>query len=161
MWSTWFSVLTRYRMGPCASASARIATALVGSCGVSMTTTPSDVATKLGLQPRSLLVVKTFEVTRSNSRAAVGMSGLLAWSGWVLLRGGQAAVDAEHLPGHERRGIGDEEDRGADQVVRGTHPAERDAVDDAGLEVGVAEERCDLRRVDEGRHDRVDTDPVL
>jgi hypothetical protein len=45
MWSTWCSVLTTYRIGPCSSASRRIATALVGSCGVSMTTTPADVTT--------------------------------------------------------------------------------------------------------------------
>jgi hypothetical protein len=34
-----------------------------------------------------------------------------------LLGRGQAAVDAEHLPGHERRGVGDEEDRGTDRSV--------------------------------------------
>ena len=52
-------------MAPWDSASRRIATARVGSCGVSMTTTPSEVVTKLGLQPRSRVVVKTFGVTRS------------------------------------------------------------------------------------------------
>jgi len=34
-----------------------MATARVGSCGVSMATTPSEVTTKLGLQPRSRVVV--------------------------------------------------------------------------------------------------------
>ena len=89
MWSTWCSVLTRNRIGPCASASARIATAFVGSCGVSMTTTPSDVVTKLGLQPRSFVVVKTFAVTCSIIDIVVGVSSLLGR--------GQAAVDPEDL----------------------------------------------------------------
>ena len=44
------STIMRYGMS-------RIATAFVGSWGVSMTTTPSAVVTKLGLQPRSLVLV--------------------------------------------------------------------------------------------------------
>src|SRR5262245_35291272 len=104
MWSTWCSVLTRNRIGPFASAWARIATAFVGSCGVSMTTTPSDVVTKLGLQPRSFVVVNTFPVTDSIID--------IDWSSFLLGRG-QAAVDPEHLPGDERRGVGAQEDRGA------------------------------------------------
>ena len=39
-------------------------------------------------------------------------------------------------------------------------PPERDPVDDAGLELRVGEQRRDLGRVDEGRHDRVDADAV-
>jgi hypothetical protein len=40
---------------------------LVGSCGVSITTTPSEVTTKLGLQPRSFVLVNTLGVTCSIS----------------------------------------------------------------------------------------------
>src|SRR3954453_18745943 len=63
MWSTWCSVLITKRTGPCFSASWRIATALVGSWGVSTTTTPAEVTTKLGLQPRISVEVKTLGVT--------------------------------------------------------------------------------------------------
>ena len=58
MWSTWCSVLTRYWIGPCCSTASRIATAFVGSCGVSMTTGPFDVSTKIGLQPRTFVSVE-------------------------------------------------------------------------------------------------------
>jgi hypothetical protein len=34
-----------------------MATARVGSCGVSMTTVPAEVTTKLGLQPRTVVSV--------------------------------------------------------------------------------------------------------
>src|SRR5260370_39660468 len=67
MWSTWCSVLMTYRIAPRDSASRRILTALLGSCGVSTTTTPSEVTTRLGLQPRSLVVVNTFSVTCSTA----------------------------------------------------------------------------------------------
>src|SRR5258708_31799572 len=67
MWSTWCSVLITYRIAPRDSASRRILTALLGSCGVSTTTTPSEVTTRLGLQPRSLVVVNTFSVTCSTA----------------------------------------------------------------------------------------------
>ena len=77
------------------------------------------------------------------------------------MRGGQPAVDAKDLAGHERRGVGAQEDRGPDEVLRLADAAERDAVDDASLEVRVAEQRRDLRGVDEGRLDRVDADAVL
>src|SRR5258707_4338664 len=67
MWATWCSVLMTYRMAPRDSASRRILTALLGSCGVSTTTTPSEVTTRLGLQPRILVVVNTFSVTCSTA----------------------------------------------------------------------------------------------
>src|SRR5260370_23247119 len=67
MWSTWCSVLMTYRIAPRDSASRRILTALLGSCGVSTTTTPSEVTTRLGLQPRRLVVVNTFSVTCSTA----------------------------------------------------------------------------------------------
>src|SRR3954452_4066272 len=63
MWSTWCSVLMTYRIGPWDSASSRMATALVGSCGVSTMTTPSSVSTMLGLQPRIVVSVQTLLVT--------------------------------------------------------------------------------------------------
>src|SRR6478609_12240063 len=50
-----------------------------------MTTTPPDVVTKLGLQPRSFVVVKTFGVTGSSSSVAVGIGGLLVGY-WVAVR---------------------------------------------------------------------------
>src|SRR5258708_35790870 len=56
-----------YWIGPRDSASPRILTALLGSCGVSTTTTPSEVTTRLGLQPRILVVVNTFSVTCSTA----------------------------------------------------------------------------------------------
>src|SRR5450756_2522554 len=134
----------RYRIGPCASASFRISTAFVGSCGVSITTTPSEVVTKLGLEPRSFVFVKTFGVTFSMS-----MSGDLRG----LLGGGQAPVDAEDLARDERGGVRAEEDRRAGQVARRADASQRDAADDTGLEGRVVEEHRDLRRVDEGRRD--------
>src|SRR3954467_9719841 len=100
MWSTRFSVLMRQRIRPCDSASFRIATALVGSCGVSMTTTPSDVTTKLGLQPRSFVVVKTLAVTRSIIEAAGAVALMRSGSSGLLGRG-QAAVDRQDVAGHE------------------------------------------------------------
>src|SRR6478672_11495518 len=116
MWSTWFSVLLRYRIWPCRSAASRMATAFGGSCGVSMTTTPSDVTTKLGLQPRRLVVVKTLGVTRSIIETACCM-GSCAPRGvrrrlrvvW-LLRGGEATVDRQDVPGYEGGCVRDEED---------------------------------------------------
>src|SRR4051794_8093189 len=63
MWSTWCSVLMTYRIGPWDSASSRMATALVGSCGVSTMTTPSSVNTMPGLQPRIVVSVQTLLVT--------------------------------------------------------------------------------------------------
>src|SRR3954453_11980507 len=64
MWSTWCSVFTTNRTGPCCSGSCRMAIAFVGSCGVPITTTPADVTTKLGLKPRMSVDVKTWGVTR-------------------------------------------------------------------------------------------------
>ena len=49
MWSTWCSVLIRYWISPNVSTNRRISTARVGSWGVSMTTGPAEVTTKLGL----------------------------------------------------------------------------------------------------------------
>ncbi len=40
---------------------------------MSITTTPSEVTTKLGLQPRSFVLVKTFGVTCSISMVADGI----------------------------------------------------------------------------------------
>jgi hypothetical protein len=51
-----------------------MATARVGSWGVSMTTTPSLVVTKLGLQPRRRVFVKTLGVTRSIIVVAVSIA---------------------------------------------------------------------------------------
>src|SRR6266852_3289902 len=145
MWSTWCSVLIRYRIGPCDSASLRIATAFVGSWGVSMMTTPSDVVTKLGLQPRSLVSVKTFAVTCSITS----------------LGRGQAAIDGQDLTGDERRGVRTKQQHRADQVLRLTNSLERDAADEVAFENGVGEQARHLRRVDEGRRDRIDGDVVL
>src|SRR5215218_5324254 len=120
-------------MGPCDSASARMATAFVGSCGVSMTTTPSDVVTKLGLQPRSLVFVNTFAVTRSIIEVAASMKKALPPAPVVcceLLRGRETAVDRQDVPGHERRRIGAQKDRRAGDIVRLAHPPERDPVHD-------------------------------
>src|SRR5439155_11607800 len=135
--------------------SARMATARVGSCGVSSWTTPSDVTTKLGLQPRSFVVVKTFGVTRSSSRVATAIG-----PGSLLLRGGEPAVDAQDLASHERRRIGAQEDRRTHEILRLADPTERDSAHEVGLEVRVSQQRRDLRRIDEGRHDGVDADPV-
>src|SRR6266849_1073865 len=88
MWSTWCSVLMTYLMGPRSSASWRILTALLGSCGVSTTTTPAVVTTKLGLQPRSLVEVNTFSVTCCTAcllaRDEYGRHLPLAWSNTTL-----------------------------------------------------------------------------
>src|SRR4249920_3373217 len=103
-----------------------------------MQTTPPEVTTKLGLQPRSFVVVKTLGVTRSSSSVAVAMS----W--WPpggrrgparrsrSLAGGEAAVDPEDLAGNERSGIGAEEDGRADDVTSLPDAAQGDAVDDPG-----------------------------
>ncbi len=71
MWSTWCSVLIRYWIGPIASTIFRIATAFVGSCGVSMTTGPLEVLTKLGLQPRTFVSAKMRSVTCSMAWAVL------------------------------------------------------------------------------------------
>ena len=68
-----------------------MATARVGSCGVSITTTPSEVVTKLGLQPRSLVVVNTWGVTRSIIETCWAMS-------WVLRSGYCVAVRPPSIP---------------------------------------------------------------
>src|SRR5437667_9362170 len=125
-----------------------MATAGVGSCGVSIWTTPSDVTTKLGLQPRSLVFVKTLGVTRSSSIVATAM-----WTGSHLLRGCQPAVDPQDLAGYERRRVGAQEDRGADEVLCLADSTKRNPAHDIGLEGRIGQHRCDLRRVHEGGHD--------
>src|SRR3954447_26017583 len=155
MWSTWFSVLIRYRIGPCVSASARIATARVGSCGVSITTTPADVTTKLGLQPRSFVFVKTLAVTRSIIEVIWSVTDRSS------LGRGESAIDGQDVACDERGGIGAQKDRRPDEVTKLPDPAQWNPVDNAGLEVGIGQERGDLRRVDKGRHDRVGPDSVL
>src|SRR6266542_6633015 len=102
-------------MTPCDSASWCIATARVGSCGVSITTTPSLVVTKLGLQPRRRVVVNTFGVTRSIIETSSSIGG---WSFLALLGRGQPAVDPQDLAGHERCSVRDEKDCGTGEVVR-------------------------------------------
>src|SRR6185436_15088837 len=125
-----------------------------------MTTTPSEVTTKLGLQPRSFVFVNTFGVTCSISMVADGMRDSVVVIRGGLLGCGQPAVDPEHLPGHERRGVGDEEDGRPDDVLRLADATEWDPVDDALLELRIAEQHRDLGRVDEGRHDRIHADAV-
>src|ERR1700716_2306535 len=132
-------------MGPCDSASLRIATARVGSCGVSITTTPSDVVTKLGLHPRSVVSVNTLAVTCS-----------MTWLPMILLGRGQAAVDGQDLTGDVRRGIGAEEQNRSIQVLRLTNSVERDATDELRFELRIREERRHLRGVYKGRRDGVD-----
>src|SRR3954452_20258637 len=157
MWSTWCSVLTRYWMGPWPSTSSRHSTAFVGSCGVSIITGPFDVSTNEGLQPRTRVSVQIRSVTCSMWWVT---SGFGARPGDGLLGRGEAAVDPDHLAGDEPRGVRGEEDDGAHEVIGCPDAPHRDPPDDARLERGVAEERRDLRRVDEGRPDGVDTDVV-
>src|SRR3954452_11239301 len=116
MWSTWCSVLTRYWMGPWPSTSSRHSTAFVGSCGVSIITGPFDVSTNEGLHPRTLVSVQIRLVTCSMAASSRG-----------LLRGREAAVDAEHLPRDEPGRVRREEDHRADEVVRRADAAHRDA----------------------------------
>src|SRR4051794_23706928 len=123
-----------------------MATALVGSCGVSMTTTPSDVTTKLGLQPRSLVVVKTLGVTRSIIETACCM-GFAAPRGKCsavavgcrLLGGGEATVDREDVSGHERGCVRNEEDGRPGHIAGFADTPEGDPSNDAGLERGVGQ----------------------
>src|SRR5918994_4699222 len=98
-----------------------MATARVGSCGVSMTTTPSDVTTKLGLQPRRVVIVKTRSATRS---IIEGESIIVVPSS--LLGRRQAAIDAEDLTGHERCGVRAQEDGGSRHVAGLAHATHRD-----------------------------------
>src|SRR5262249_34036559 len=139
--------LTRYWIAPWPSTRSRHATAFVGSCGVSIMTGPFDVTTNDGLQPRTRVSVQMRSVTCSIAATS-------------LLGGGEAAVDADHLPGDEPRGIRGEEAHGADEGVGHADAPHGDARNDARLERRVPEEHRNLGRVHERRPDRIDTDAV-
>src|ERR1039458_1693681 len=66
-------------MGPRSRANALISSRVVIHCAVSMNTEPSRVNTRLGLQPRIFVVVKTCFVTCSSSMADVTVIAQLSF----------------------------------------------------------------------------------
>ena len=116
-----------------------------------MTTTPSDVVTKLGLQPRSFVVVKTFGVT---AQLEVGASCSLGGaSGRRRSRGSGRSRTRRRRS--TRKIAGPTMSRVSPTRPSGIRPTM------PGLERRVLEQHGDLGRVDERRHDRVDPDAVL
>ena len=77
------------------------------------------------------------------------------------LRRGQATVEREHLAGHERGGIGAEEEDRPDEVVGIGDPPQRNARHDALVERRVGEQALGLRGAHERRRDGIDRDRVL